>query len=320
VSAAYESLERRWDRGEVVVLDGGMGSELERVGYPSERNIDLLWGTRALYEAPELTREVHRRYVRAGADVLTTNTWRIDGIPEGQRRGLIDPDGPSWQDAARLGVALAREAASEAGRGEGCAVAFSLFLEPVAPAFVPELAEAVAGAEPDLILVETEVTIPESLEFPEYAALLATGLPLWVSYRWTAAGPPDLSHIGIGPPPQAPPGGGGLLGLAAERFERMGVSAVLVNCLPPEFVPGTLPLLRRHTRLPLGVYPNLGTWINPGWEFDDAATPESLLAEARRWQQEGASIIGGCCGTTAEHIAALAAGLREGGGVTVGSP
>ncbi len=177
-----------------------MGSELERVGYPSERNIDLLWGTRALYEAPELTREVHRRYVRAGADVLTTNTWRIDGIPEGQRRGLIDPDGPSWQEAARLGVALAREAASETGRGEACAVAFSLFLEPVDPAFVPELAEAVAGAEPDLILVETEETIPESLEFPEYAALLATGLPLWVSYRWTAAGPPDLSHIGIGPP------------------------------------------------------------------------------------------------------------------------
>ena len=87
VSAAYESLERRWDRGDVVVLDGGMGSELERVGYPSERNIDLLWGTRALYEAPELTKEVHRRYVRAGADVLTTNTWRIDGIPEAKRRG-----------------------------------------------------------------------------------------------------------------------------------------------------------------------------------------------------------------------------------------
>jgi S-methylmethionine-dependent homocysteine/selenocysteine methylase len=312
----YASLERRWKRGEVVVLDGGMGSELERAGYPSERNIDLLWGTRALYESPDLTKEVHRSYARAGADVLTTNTWRIDGVPEAMRRGLLDPDGPSWQDACRLAVELAREGAREAGR-EDCVVAFSLFLEPVEPSFVPALAEAAAAAEPDLILVETEETIPDSLEFPEYDVLLETGVPLWVSDRWTASGPPDLTHIGIPPPPGRP--AGSLLATAAERFERMGVSALLVNCLPPESVAGTLPMLRRHTSLPLGVYPNLGAWINPGWQFDAAATPESLLAHARRWRDEGASIIGGCCGTTAEHIAALAAGLAGDARTAVGS-
>jgi S-methylmethionine-dependent homocysteine/selenocysteine methylase len=310
VGTPYGRLERLLEDGEVVVLDGGIGSELERVGYPSERNIDLLWGTRALYEAPELTKEVHRRYVRSGADVITTNTWRIDGIPRAQALGLIE-SAPSWQTAPRLGVELAREAAQELNRGHECAVAFSLFLEPVDPVLVPELAEAVAAAEPDLILVETAETIPEDLEFPEYAALLETGLPLWVSYRWTAVGPPDLRHIGIGPPRETPDGAGELFGRAAERFERMGVSAVLVNCLPPECVPGTLPLLRRHTGLPVGVYPNLGTWINPGWQFDETRTPESLLDEARRWRdEEGASIVGGCCGTTADHIALLASGLR----------
>ena len=296
----------------MVILDGGIGSELQRAGYPSERNIDLLWGTRALYEAPELTKEVHRRYVQSGADVITTNTWRLDGIPEAQSRGLIDPDGPSWQEAAALGVELAREAARELGRGKECAIAFSLFLEYVDPPFVPELAEAVAAAQPDLILVETEETIPAELDFPEYAVLLETGLPLWVSYRWTVDGPPDLSHIGIAPPTDRPTDGGALFGRAAERLEHMGGSAVLVNCLPPECVPGTLPLLRRHTRLPLGVYPNLGTWINPGWEFDGTATPESFLAAARHWRDdEGANIIGGCCGTTADHIALLARELRR---------
>ena len=309
-SETYRRVVRLLEAGDIVILDGGIGSELERVGYPSERNIDLLWGTRALYEAPELTKEVHRRYVRSSADVITTNTWRIDGVPKAQALGLIDPD-PSWQEAARLGVGLARDAARELGRGEECAIAFSLFLEPVDPSFVPELAEAVARAEPDLILVETAETIPEDLEFPGYDALLGTGLPLWVSYRWTADGPPDLSHIGIGPPAATPEGGGELFGRAAERFERMGVSAVLINCLPPECVPDTLPMLRRHTRLPLGVYPNLGTWINPGWQFDETATPESFLADALRWRhEEGASIIGGCCGTTADHIALLSRGLR----------
>ena len=309
-SAAYARIERRWQEGEVVLLDGGVGSELERVGYPSERNIDLLWGTRALYDAPDLTREVHRRYVQSGADVITTNTWRIDGIPEAQARGLID-DGMKWQDAARLAVELAREAIVEFGRGDECAVAFSLFLEPVGPPLVPELAHAAAASEPDLILVETCETIPEDLEFPEYEILLDTGLPLWVSYRWTVNGPPDLSAIGIPPTREGPDADGERLGRAAQRFERLGIAAVLLNCLPRDLVAGTLPMVRRFTTLPLGVYPNIGVWVNPGWGFDETATPEAFVADALRWRDhEGAGIIGGCCGTTAEHIAALSGALR----------
>jgi S-methylmethionine-dependent homocysteine/selenocysteine methylase len=60
-SPRYERLEQLWRSGHTVLLDGGVGSELERLGFPRERNIGELWGTRALYEAPELTREVHRR-------------------------------------------------------------------------------------------------------------------------------------------------------------------------------------------------------------------------------------------------------------------
>jgi S-methylmethionine-dependent homocysteine/selenocysteine methylase len=309
-SAAYAHLERRWLEGGVVLLDGGVGSELERVGYPSDRNIALLWGTRALYDAPDLTREVHRRYVQSGADVITTNTWRIDGIPEAQARGLID-DGMKGQHAARLGVELAREAIVELGRGDECAVAFSLFLEPVGLSLVPELADAAATVEPDLILVETCGTIPEDLEFPEYEILLETGLPLWVSYRWTVNGPPDLSSIGIPPARGGSDADGERLGRAAQRLEHLGVAAVLLNCLPRDLVAGALPMVRRFTTLPLGVYPNLGVWVNPGWGFDETATPEAFVADALRWRDhEGASIIGGCCGTTAEHIAALAGALH----------
>jgi S-methylmethionine-dependent homocysteine/selenocysteine methylase len=117
-SLQYRRLERLWQEGWVVLLDGGVGSELERLGFPRERNIGELWGTRALYEAPELTREVHRRYVRAGADVITTNTWRIDRTPSAEAEGLVSRGAGRWQEKVRPAVGLAREAARELGRAD----------------------------------------------------------------------------------------------------------------------------------------------------------------------------------------------------------
>jgi S-methylmethionine-dependent homocysteine/selenocysteine methylase len=299
-------LESIWQRGGIVVLDGGVGSELQRVGFPRDRNVGELWGTVALLEAPELAREVHRRYVRAGADVITTHTWRIDGLPAAESNGLVSGAEGGWRATARGAVELAREAAAELGRPE-TAVAFSVWPEPLEPAFTAELAEAIAEADPDLILAETVETIPPDLRFPVFELLLETGLPLWVSYRWTLDGPPDLRDQGI--PSYAgrlQDADGTLLARAAAALEEIGVSAILLNCLPGELIAGMLPLLRGSTTLPLGVYPNLGTYRDPGWSFDDDTTPAAYAVDAARWRDtEGAQIVGGCCGTTPEHIAAV---------------
>ncbi len=300
-SQAYDRLESTWRSGGVVVLDGGVGSELQRVGFPRDRNVGELWGTIALVEAPELAKEVHRRYVRAGVDVITTHTWRIDGVEAEQR--------PS---TARRAVELARDAAAELGRPK-IAVAFSVWPEPLEPTLTADLADAVVEAGPDLILAETVETIPSDLRFPVFELLLETGLPLWVSYRWTVDGPPDLRSQGI--PRYAgglPDEDGGLLVRAAAALEELGVAAILLNCMPRELIPGMLPLLRGSTSLPLGVYPNVGTYRNPGWSFDDDVTPETYATDAARWRDiEGAQIIGGCCGTTPEHIAAVVEMLRS---------
>jgi len=295
-SDPYRRLESIWRSDGVVVLDGGVGSELQRVGFPQDRNVGELWGTVALLEAPELAKEVHRRYVRAGADVITTHTWRIDGV---------NADG-ALRATARRAVEIAREAATELGRPE-TAVAFSVWPEPLSPAFTRELAGSLVEASPDLILAETVETIPPDLRFSTLELLLETGLPLWVAFRWTVDGPPDLRHQGI--PPYAgrlQEADGSLLVRAATALEERGVSALLLNCLPRELVVGMLPLLRGATSLPLGVYPNVGTYRDPGWSFDDDVTPADYAGDAARWRDiEGAQIVGGCCGTTPEHIAAV---------------
>ena len=300
-SEPYRRLESIWREGGVVVLDGGVGSELQRVGFPRDRNTGDLWSTVALLEAPDLAQEVHRRYVRAGADVVTTHTWRIDG--------LMEPGSPLRATALRA-VELAREAAAELGRSE-TAVAFSVWPEPLEASFTGKLAEAIAKAAPDLILAETVERIPDDLRFPVFERLLEPGLPLWVAYRWTVNGPPDLRGQGI--PSyggELQDADGSLLVRAAAALEELGVSALLLNCLPRELIAGMLPLLRGATTLPLGVYPNVGTYRDPGWSFDDEVTPEEYAADAMRWRDsEGAQIVGGCCGTTPEHIAAVVEAL-----------
>ena len=162
------------------------------------------------------------------------------------------------------------------------------------------------------MLVETTESIPEGLDFPEFEPLLSTGLPLWVSYRWTQEGPCDVSDLGIEPiKGSLQSASGALLGCAATQLERLGAAAILVNCLPPERVKGTVSFLRGHSRLPVGVYPNLGRFIDPGWDFEQASAPAAFAHQAQTWLDEGAAIVGGCCGVGAEHISAARDAISE---------
>src|SRR5215467_10101363 len=125
---AYGRIAARLARGGTVLLDGGIGSELQEVGYPppERRGTAHGWGTLALYETPELVKEVHRRYVAAGAEVLFTDTWLIHQCPEAEADGRIAAAPGAWRDKAGLAVRLAREAIAEGGRTGECAVAFTM--------------------------------------------------------------------------------------------------------------------------------------------------------------------------------------------------
>jgi SAM-dependent methyltransferase len=95
----------------------------------------------------------------------------------------------------------------------------------------------------------------------------------------------------------------------------MGVAALLVNCIPPDHVDGMVSYLRDFTDLPLGAYPNLGYLTNEGWRRDPGVSGAEYAEMALRWREEGAQIVGGCCGVGPEHIAAARerlAGTRPG--------
>ena len=90
----------------------------------------------------------------------------------------------------------------------------------------------------------------------------------------------------------------------------MGVGALAINCLPPDHVTGMLAWLRDFTDLPLGVYPNLGYLSAAGWRHEAGVGGAEYAELALRWRQEGAQIVGGCCGVGPEQIAAARAALE----------
>ena len=211
-SPAYRRLDERLRAGGVVVLDGGIGSELQEVGYPpnpASRAGNYTRGPLALHEAPEKLVEGPRRYAEAGADVLATHTFGLDRVYMASRDRRLDLPPGAWRELARRSVALVREGAARAGRDD-VAVAFACrtqdwpadqieradgyvgFYEPLDRAYLATLAEDLATADaehkPDLILMEIQSWIPDDLAFPDYQLFLDTGIPLWVSYRRTIGG------------------------------------------------------------------------------------------------------------------------------------
>ena len=280
------ALEARLATGATLVLDGATGTELERRGVRASLP---LWSCHALLQAPEVVRAIHADYAKAGAQILTANTFRT------QRRTLATAGMMERaEELTHLAVRLAREGASD--REDVWIAGSAPTLEDCyRPDRVPNDAElerehhdhaqALAAAGADLILVETMNTVREARAAARAAD--ATGLPFFVSFV-CRAGARLLSGEAL-----------------AEGLAALGDSPafVLVNCLPPSAVADCLPILRYADR-PFGVYANLGEPGESGRSED--CSPQQYAAHAAAWLDAGARIIGGCCGTEPAHIRALA--------------
>jgi S-methylmethionine-dependent homocysteine/selenocysteine methylase/SAM-dependent methyltransferase len=303
----YERLNRLIATDRTVIMDGATGTELIRVAGERPELEEHLWGLTALLESPPSVKAVHRRYVDVGCDVICTDTWGLATALRDGRATLWDRSEPvHWMDVARRGVRLAREASAEGGREDEVAVAFSINGDVDTPdgrETIRLLARAFEHDPPDLILVET-LTLVRSSTYATVEALLDTGLPVWLSFRRCRHGVCGVYGEHWGGPE------GDAFGRAARRLEEMGVGALAINCLPPDHVTGMLAWLRDFTDLPLGVYPNLGYLSEAGWRHEAGVGPDEYAELALRWREEGAQIVGGCCGVGPEEIAAARTALE----------
>jgi homocysteine S-methyltransferase len=280
-----------------VLLDGATGTELNRRGVDTSLP---LWSAAALLRAPEVVRQIHADYVAAGAEVITANTFRTH--ERSLRAGGMADARRAAAELTAQAVALARSAAGGsawvAGSQAPLEDCYSPHLTPDDAALEREhrhMAENLAAAGVDLILVETQNTIREAVAATRGAS--ATKLPVLVSFACGVDG-----RLLSGEP----------LRDAARAVLPLRPDAVLVNCGPARLMEGLLRELRRECGdTPIGCYANIGEVdAVQGWR-NTAEAPAVYTDFARTWLAAGARLIGGCCGTTPAHIANVANSLRE---------
>ena len=299
---------KRLTQPKPILLDGAIGTELERravdVGLP-------LWSANALITAPQVLRQIHTDYLRAGAEILTANTFRT------HRRNLVAAGmGHRAQELTHEAVRIARMAirartdildpsrrtrreiyiAGSMGPLEDC---YSPDLVPPQEACEREhgeMAQHLVEAGVDLIMVETMNTVREAVAATRAAR--ATGLPVLTSFVCRTDG--KLFS-------------GETVTEAVEAIAPLRVIGLMINCTPSTTIHEPLAeLLKAVRRLPdytppiLGLYANIGHTADiPAWTNTADVPPIEYARLAAGWLRQGANLVGGCCGTTPAHISAL---------------
>jgi len=278
----------------VILLDGAMGTELDRRGLMSRGRNNL--------DAPEAVLEIHRAYADCGCHALTTNTLTMNRIYIETHNVGVDV-----RDVNRVGVELARKAADSSQYVLGDISSTGQMLEPYGDYkqaqfydTFKEQAEALAKTGVDGFIIETMFDVREAL-----CALGACKENFDLAVIVSMAFATDDK------------GGRTMMGNSAEDCARQlaeaGADAIGANCgsLDPMQLASVVSILGSVTKLPVLAQPNAGKprLVEDKTLFEMA--PAAFAAGIAECVQAGARIVGGCCGTTAEHIRAVAEVLKE---------
>ncbi len=291
---------------ELVLLDGGVGQEVfsRRTGPATP-----LWTTQVMIDRPDLVEAVHLDFIRAGARIITVNSYAVtpQKLARVARADMFDELQHVALDAARR----ARDTSGENVRIAGC-------LPPLAGSYRAELTPPddeclsdyrrivrIQADHVDLFLCETMVSAREA----HIATTVATesGKPVWTALTVDECNGTLLRS-------------GASVGDGVDAAIEAGAEAVLVNCSSPESTTTALPILAGRG-VPFGAYANGFVTVaplRPGKTIDILQArrdldPQTYVRHVRDWIAEGATIVGGCCEIGPDHIAAVARDLTHAG-------
>ena len=273
----------------IFLFDGGIGTQLQERGLPVGE-VPERWNL----ENPEAVRDVHERYLQAGAQAVTTNSF--GGSPH-KLKSL------SWQDRAyevnKAAARLAREAAGEHGFVAGSVGPTGALLmmgdidaSAIQAGFETQVTGLADGGA-DVIIIETMSDLEEAT-LALRAAKTACRLPVIVSMTFEPGALGFRTMMGIDIP------------TAVKAIEDEGADVLGTNCgVGIESAIEIVREMRQHTSLPILAEPNAGLPKLVDGKTEYLETPEMMAQKLPELIAAGAQIVGGCCGTTPEHIRAF---------------
>ncbi len=304
------TLEETLRKTGILIIDGSMSTALERLGCDLN---DALWTAKVLDEQPDLVRQVHRDYFRAGADCGITCSYQAT-IPGLMAKGHTEAEAEALIVRSVTLFQEAREAWWQAeGRAQGRA--WPLCLGAVGPygayladgseyrgnygvsaqvlrGFHQRRIELLWEAGADLLLLETQPSLAEAEIEADIAEEL--GADYWISFSCR-----DGRHIHEGDLLRAC--------AAALAQDHPHLKMIGVNCTAPQFVEHLIGELKAGCALPIAVYPNSGEIYDPAAKtWHGSRDGITFGAYARRWMRAGAKAVGGCCRTVDDHIREVA--------------
>ena len=314
MKAAAEPLAPFLLEGGVLVLDGGLATELERAGFDLDHP---LWSARLLRDEPDAIRRVHRDYLEAGADCITSASYQAtvpgfvrEGLSQNEAEGLLrrsveialEARDACWMEprnregrqrplvAASVGpygayLANGSEYTGDYDRDEAGLVEFHR-----------DRLNLLACSGADLLACET---IPSGPEARALASLLlaSPGVPAWVSFSCR-----DENRLRDGTP---------LIECVRLLEAVPRVVAVGVNCTSPDFIEALLVTAATSTNRPLVAYPNSGESYDAVTKTWVGSPASDWGARGRGWRRAGARLLGGCCRTGPAHVRSLAMAVRS---------
>jgi S-methylmethionine-dependent homocysteine/selenocysteine methylase len=296
---SYASIRSKLSKGRTIILDGGTGTDIQKRGAPMSGDT---WCAEANATHPHIVRAVHDDYIKAGADIITANTFATSALSfncYGRDADVLTYD------------KIAVREAFAAAEGHDVAVAGSVStMRPTVKGtdrtdlsvnWTPDEARKlfhrkIANLKDcgvDLLIME----MMRDTDYSLYACEAATesGLPVWIGISVERNDAGGLS--GFGRKDQ-------VLKDFAPALAVLKPDVMCIMHTSPEDTGEAIDILKQSWSGPIGAYPESGYFKSPEWVFTEI-TPADLVAACKTWQQQGTEIFGGCCGIGPEHITQL---------------